>query len=75
MTPECALTGYPGAHRDTLDNINTCRLADAEDRLLMLAERAELGLVLGSVGKHPQDHAQWANEAVIGGAMTNPTLP
>ncbi len=67
LTPECGLCGYPSAARAGLDDINRCALAEAEDRLLMQAERAGVALVLGSAECGPTG---WTNDAVIGGAVS-----
>jgi len=72
LTPECGLCGYPSAARAGLDDVNRCALAEAEDALLMQAERAGLVLVLGSAECVSAEcgPAGWTNDAVIGGAVS-----
>lgn len=61
VTPECALTGYPGAVRDGLDGLNSCALGELEDSLLLAAEQAGIALVLGTAA--PDGHGGWTNDA------------
>jgi len=67
LTPECMLTGYPGAVRDDLQSINTCQLADIEDRLALRAERLGRLLVLGTAS--PTADGGWSNDAWCCGAI------
>ncbi len=48
LVPECALTGYPGAARDNLAELDWGDVAVAEQTLAMQAEDAGLALVLGT---------------------------
>lgn len=61
LTPECALTGYPGAVRSGFEDLSSCRLADQEERLLAEAEHAGVVLVLGTAA--PDGHGGWTNDA------------
>jgi omega-amidase len=61
VTPECALTGYPGAVRPGLDDLNSCALGELEDSLLLAAEQAGIALVLGTAA--PDGHGGWTNDA------------
>ncbi len=66
-TPECALTGYPPAIPGW--RFDPCRTADHEDALAMAAERAGIGLLLGTVGPLADG---LANEALWCGAVAEP---
>lgn len=65
LTPECALTGYPGAVRTDLSDLVGCGLAEQEERLLAEADRAGVVLVLGTAAS--TGAGGWTNDAV---AMT-----
>ncbi len=65
LTPECALCGYPAA-TGQLD-ASGCQLAEAEESLLLQAERLGLALILGSAG--PDGRGGSANLAVVGGTL------
>ena len=76
LTPECALTGYPGAARDGLVGVNWCQAADLEESLEEEAVRRGVTLVLGTAapvaaadGGRPM---LVANEAVVLGAEAKP---
>ncbi len=62
LTPECALTGYPGAARTDLRDLDGCALADREEALLLAAERHGIVLVLGTAA--PDGAGGWTNDAV-----------
>jgi predicted amidohydrolase len=66
LTPECSLSGYPGAARPDLAGLDWCALGDAEDALALAAERAGILLVLGTVGRVD---AGCANELLACGAV------
>lgn len=66
LTPECALTGYPGAARADLVGLDGCGLGDLEERLLAEADRVGVTLVLGTAT--PDGIGGWTNDAVaLGG--------
>jgi predicted amidohydrolase len=67
LTPECMLPGYPGAVRPDLAGLNTCQLAECEDRLALRAERLGLLLVLGTAS--PTADGGWSNDAWCCGAL------
>ena len=62
LTPECALTGYPGAVRTGFNDLASCALADHEERLLAEADRAGVVLVLGTAAS--DGNGGWTNDAV-----------
>lgn len=62
LTPECALTGYPGAARMDLSGLGGCALADQEDALLAEADHAGIALVLGTAAE--DGAGGWTNDAV-----------
>jgi omega-amidase len=66
LTPECALTGYPGAVRADFTDLNVCALAEHEERLLAEAERVGVVLILGTASPtgSPPGKGSWTNEAV-----------
>lgn len=66
LTPECALTGYPGAARAGLADLPSCALADTQELLLAEAERAGIALVLGSASG--DGAGGWTNDAIALGA-------
>lgn len=66
LTPECALTGYPGAVRDSLAGLSGCHLSELEDGLALRAERLGVVLVLGSASSCGDN---WSNDAVCCGAV------
>ncbi|MBA3936973.1 MAG: carbon-nitrogen hydrolase family protein [Planctomycetes bacterium] len=76
LTPECALTGYPGAAREGLAGINWCQAADLEESLEEEAVRRGVTLVLGTAAPvAAADGARpmlIANEAVVIGAEARP---
>ena len=61
LTPECALSGYPGAARADLHNLNSCALAEREEELLAAADRHGVALVLGTAT--PDGSGGWTNDA------------
>lgn len=61
LTPECCLTGYPGAVRSDFTGVDGCALAEREDLLLRLADQHGLTLVLGSAA--PDGAGGWTNDA------------
>ena len=66
LTPECALTGYPGAVRTGLSDLASCALIDQEERLLAEADRSGVVLVLGTAAS--DGNSSWTNDAVtLGG--------
>jgi predicted amidohydrolase len=67
LTPECALSGYPGAVRDGFADLSPCALAEHEDVLALAAERRRLLLVLGTAGQTPDG---WTNDALCCGAVS-----
>ena len=76
LTPECALTGYPGAARDGMLGVNWCQAADLEESLEEEAVRRGVTLVLGTAapvaaadGDRP---LLVVNEAVVLGAEARP---
>lgn len=52
LTPECALSGYPGAARDNFDDINWCSYDGCEDLLHTRAQQAGIALILGSISSN-----------------------
>jgi len=62
LTPECALTGYPGAVRTGFADLTSCALADQEELLLAEADRADVALVLGTASA--DGNGGWTNDAV-----------
>ncbi len=76
LTPECALTGYPGAARDGLAGVSWCQAADLEESLAEEAVRRGVTLVLGTAAPvATADGGQpmlIANEAVVLGAEARP---
>jgi len=66
LTPECALSGYPGAARDGLDDCDWAELGKLEQELSRRAERAGLALLLGSVARDAD--GGYGNEALFCGA-------
>lgn len=66
LTPECALTGYPGAARPDLLGIDWCLVGNTEDSLLTEAAQLGIDLVLGSAEPVGTDNVVTgiANEAV-----------
>jgi omega-amidase len=61
LTPECALTGYPGAARTDLHGLGGCALAEREEELLAAADRHGVVLVLGTAA--PDGAGGWTNDA------------
>ncbi len=51
LTPECALTGYPGAARESFAGIDWCAVADEEERLEAEARSANVAVVLGTASR------------------------
>lgn len=68
VTCECALVGYPGATRESLDNLQPCAVADSEDLLHQRAAKAGITLLLGSVSPWADG---WSNDLVACGAIEN----
>lgn len=66
LTPECALTGYPGAVRSDFSDLSSCALADQEELLLAEANRAGVVLVLGTAAS--DGNGGWTNDAVTLGS-------
>lgn len=66
LTPECVLGGYPPATACAVNACDPCALAEAEDRLCLVAERLGLVLVLGTREAGPTG---WTNQALVGGAI------
>ncbi len=66
LTPECALTGYPGAARDGLLGLDWEAVASEERRLAALARERGILLVLGSVER---DAGAAYNVALACGAL------
>ena len=66
LTPECCLSGYPGAARSDLTGLDGRLVADLEDRLAAEARRRGLLLVLGSVSAAG---TRWSNDALGCGAL------
>ncbi len=68
MTPECALTGYPGAARETLADLDAAAVAQAEADLVSAARDAGLALLLGTVGQgtpRPTNDALWCGSVPV----------
>ena len=61
VTPECALSGYPGAARADLRGLNRCALAEREEELLAAADRHGVALVLGTATS--DGAGGWTNDA------------
>jgi omega-amidase len=70
LTPECALSGYPGATRPDLATVDPCQLADREDRLALRAEQVGIALLLGSAA--PNGSGGWTNDCLVAGAGISP---
>lgn len=66
VTPECCLTGYPGAVRADLASLDACLVADLEDQLAAEARQRGLLLVLGSASA---EGTRWSNDALCCGAV------
>jgi len=49
--PECALSGYPGSDFQTLDNFNWDELHRLTDSVLLLADKLNIWVILGSLHK------------------------
>ncbi len=49
--PECALSGYPGSDFQTLDNFNWDELHRLTDSVLLLADKLDIWVILGSLHK------------------------
>ncbi len=64
LTPECALSGYPGACRENFEDINWCAYDGHEDLVHTRAQAAGIAVVLGSISK--QD-SQIYNDALFCG--------
>ena len=47
--PECALSGYPGADHETLDDFNWQELYHYTDSILSLAKKLDIWVILGSI--------------------------
>lgn len=47
--PECALSGYPGADMNTLDNFNWEELHQKTDSIMVLAKELNIWIILGSI--------------------------
>jgi len=62
LTPECSLTGYPGAVRTDFNDLSRCALAEQEELLLAEADRAGVVLVLGTAAG--DGNGGWTNDAV-----------
>ncbi|TVR16330.1 MAG: carbon-nitrogen hydrolase family protein [Planctomycetota bacterium] len=62
LTPECALSGYPGAARESCHDIDCRALAQLEARLHQHAASHHVGLLLGSVDNIAD--TQWSNDVV-----------
>ena len=64
LTPECALSGYPGAARDNFDDINWCNYDGHEDLVHVRAQSAGIAVLLGSISKRGD---QIYNDALLCG--------
>ena len=51
LTPECALSGYPGAAREDFADINWCSYDGHEDLVHTRAQSAGIAVVLGSISQ------------------------
>jgi predicted amidohydrolase len=49
--PECALSGYPGADMNTLENFNWTQLHQLTDSIISLAKELNIWIILGSIHK------------------------
>jgi omega-amidase len=67
LTPECCLTGYPGAARSDFADLAGCMVADLEDHLAAEAAHRGMLLILGSAST---DGHHWSNDAVCCGAVS-----
>ncbi len=69
LTPECALSGYPGAGRDDYQDINWCSYDGFEDLIHTRAQQAGIAVVLGTIsmadGKLFNDALFCGNEANV----------
>ena len=71
LTPECALTGYPGAARPDLSAVDWCRVGDEEDVLELAARQAGIVLVLGTACAF-RDPTHFSNDALVLNAGPQP---
>lgn len=54
--PECALTGYPGADMNSLEDLNWDELHSATDSIMKLAGELKIWVILGSVHRLSGDN-------------------
>jgi len=54
--PECALTGYPGADMNSLEQLNWDELRNATDSIMKLAGELKIWVILGSVHRLSGDN-------------------